>query len=384
MDTQTEVLIIGAGPSGLALSCELKRLGVPAITVDKQAAGANTSRAAVVHARTLEALEPTGVTDRLLANGVQVPVFTVRDLDRVLASISFRELETKYPFTLMCPQDRTEHILSTRLHELDGSVIRPWEAVSFGERADSVEVTLRGPEAQMRKIRANWVVGCDGAHSAVRNYTRVPFEGGAYEQVFVLADVHMEWPISREEVCLFLSPRGLVVVAPLPEGRFRIVATVDEAAEHPSRGDVQAILDERGPANGSCHVTDCVWTSRFHIQHRVAAHLRVGRALLVGDAAHVHSPAGGQGMNTGIQDAVALADALSKLSHNGETGTLDKWEEQRLRVAHEVVSATDRMTRAATIKSTVGIGIRNALISVLGHSEIVTHAIAERLAELDH
>jgi len=199
-----------------------------------------------------------------------------------------------------------------------------------------------------------------------------------------LADVHMQWPISREEVCLFLSPRGLVVVAPLPEGRFRIVATVDHAAEHPSREDVQAILDERGPEKGSCDVQHCVWTSRFHIQHRVAAHLRKGRVLLAGDAAHVHSPAGGQGMNTGIQDAAALADALSRLVQGGDAQALDTWEQQRLRVAHDVVSLTDRMTRAATVKSRLGIEIRNALISFLGHSQTVAHAIAARLAELDH
>jgi 2-polyprenyl-6-methoxyphenol hydroxylase-like FAD-dependent oxidoreductase len=384
MNTEIEVLIVGAGPSGLALSCELKRLGVPAMTVDRQAAGANTSRAAVVHARTLEVLEPTGVTRRLLANGVQVPVFTVRDRDRLLASISFRELETKYPFTLMCPQDRTEHILLTRLGELDGSVMRPWEAVSFREQADYVEATLRGPEAQAETIRANWLVGCDGAHSAVRKYTGVPFEGGAYEQVFVLADIQMEWPISREEVCLFLSPRGLVVVAPLPQDRFRVVATVDQAAEHPSREDVQAILRERGPEKATCHVQECVWTSRFYIQHRVAAHLRRGRVVLVGDAAHVHSPAGGQGMNTGIQDAASLAQAFSNLVQGRDTGALDEWEEQRLKVARDVVSVTDRMTRAATIKSRVGIEIRNALISFLGHSETVAHAVAARLAELGH
>jgi 2-polyprenyl-6-methoxyphenol hydroxylase-like FAD-dependent oxidoreductase len=384
MKAETEVLVVGAGPSGLALSCELKRLGVPAMTVDQQAAGANTSRAAVVHARTLEVLEAIGVTHHLLANGVQVPVFTVRDRDRVLASISFRELETKYPFTLMCPQDRTEHILLTRFGELGGSVVRPWEAVQFGEQADYVEVTLRGPEAQVETVRANWLVGCDGAHSAVRKYTGIPFRGGAYEQVFVLADVQMEWPISRNEVCLFLSPRGLVVVAPLPQDRFRVVATVDQAAEHPSREDVQTILDERGLEEGRCHVQQCVWTSRFHIQHRVAEHLRTGRVLLVGDAAHVHSPAGGQGMNTGIQDGAALAQAFAKVMHGHHTGALEEWENERLRVAREVVSITDRMTRAATIKSRVGIEIRNALISFLGHSETVAHAVATRLAQLVH
>jgi len=381
--TTTDVLIAGAGPTGLTLACELRRLGVQAMVVDRQLAGANTSRAAVVHARTLEVLEESGITDRLLARGLKVPMFSVRDRGQVLATISFRDLPTKYPFTLMCPQDRTEAVLREQLSELGAEVLRPLELIDFQEAAGQVHATLRSEDGQLSAVQARWLVGCDGAHSIVRERAGIEFEGGAYEETFVLVDVEMKWPLSREEACLFFSPAGLVVVAPLPENHFRIVATVDHAETGPTLEEVQAILDERGPEGGTARVERCVWSSRFHIQHRVARQLRKGHFLLAGDAAHVHSPAGGQGMNTGIQDAVSLAKALRAVRDGEDTAPLEAWERERLKVARSVVSVTDRMTRIATLTSSVGTKVRNTLISWLGHTEFVSHAIAARLAELE-
>lgn len=380
----TDVLIVGAGPTGLALGCELRRLGVPVTVVDRQAAGANTSRAAVVHARTLEVLEESGVTERLLAQGLHVPFFHVRDRSRVLASIDFRELPTKYGFTLMCPQDRTEAILRERLQELGTEVSRPVEVLGLEQDEEHVQVRLRGEDGQVSTMQAQWVVGCDGIHSVVRQQSGIEFEGGAYDETFVLADIAMSWPLSRDEACLFFSPAGLVVVAPLPGDHFRVVATVDDAPAEPTLEDVQRILDERGPEGHATRVERCFWSSRFRIQHRVARQLRKGRVLLAGDAAHVHSPAGGQGMNTGIQDAVSLAGALRVARANGNTGALETWERERLKIARSVVSMTDRLTRAATLKSSLGTRVRNTLISWLGHSEFVSHAVAMRLAELEH
>lgn len=378
----TDVLIAGAGPTGLTLACELLRLGIPAMVVDKQEAGANTSRAAVVHAKTLEVLEESGITERLLARGLQAPQFTVRDHDRVLASISFRELKTKYPFTLMCPQNQTEAILRERLAELGGEVVRPVEVVGVHEGDEQVQVTLQDEGGQRSTVQARWVVGCDGIHSTVRQQAGIEFEGGAYDERFVLADVDMTWPISREEACLFFSAKGVMVVAPLPGNHFRVVAMMNDAPAEPSMEDMQAILDERGPGGGQVRVERCYWSSRFHIQHRVAQQLRRRQLLLAGDAAHVHSPAGGQGMNTGIQDAVSLAKALRAVRDSGEEELLEEWERERLKVARGVVSMTDRMTRMATLRSPVGAKIRNTLISWLGHTELVSHALAERLAEL--
>jgi 2-polyprenyl-6-methoxyphenol hydroxylase-like FAD-dependent oxidoreductase len=381
--TRTDVLVAGAGPTGLALAAELRRRGINPTIIDRQPVGANTSRACVVHARTMEVLEPLGVTHDLLADGLKVPIFRIRDRDRTLITIDFSEIASPYPFTLMIPQNRVEQCLLNHLEELGGSVIRPCELVRYQALGSDVEVEVRSNGATSI-IKAPWLIGCDGMHSRVREQSGVAFDGGAYEQSFVLADVHMDWPLSREEVTLFYASTGLVVVAPpLPQEHFRIVATVDAAPELPSAGYMQAVLDERGPATNSGHVRDVVWSSRFHIHHRVAQSPRKGRILLCGDAAHVHSPAGGQGMNTGIQDSVSLAESLADTLKDGDDTRLDAWAIKRHEVATNVVALTDRMTRVATIHSPTGQALRNIMVAFAGHLSPVRAALARTLAELD-
>ena len=194
-------------------------------------------------------------------------------------------------------------------------------APHYAASPSSVKAQIQANDL-IQSIKAHWLIGCDGMHSTVREKSGITFSGGEYDASFVLADVSMDWPLSCEEVTLFYSPKGLVVVAPLPNERFRIVATVDEAPEVPSLEFMQAILDARGPSTNPGRLHDVAWSSRFHIHHRVAQTPRKGRVLLCGDAAHVHSPAGGQGMNTGIQDSISLADALSKTLHDGDGGRL--------------------------------------------------------------
>jgi 2-polyprenyl-6-methoxyphenol hydroxylase-like FAD-dependent oxidoreductase len=382
LKTDTDVLIAGAGPTGLALAAELARRGVSSLVVDRQPAGANTSRACVVHARTMEVLEPLGATQDLLVQGVKVPIFRVRDRDRVLITIDFSEIASPYPFTLMVPQDRVERCLLKHLEGLGGRVTRPCELVDLRSSDSQVEVQVRIAEAS-KTIKTRWLIGCDGMHSTVRDQSGVAFPGAVYEQRFVLADVHMDWPLSREEVTLFFSPDGLVVVAPLPGEHFRIVATVDHAPELPSADFFQPLLDVRGPSVNPGRIRDVIWSSRFHIHHRVAQSPRKGRILLCGDAAHVHSPAGGQGMNTGIQDSVSLAEALTKTLKDGDDARLDAWAAARHRIATDVVATTDRMTRMATLKSGLGRSLRNVAFAFAGHLPPVRTALANTLAELE-
>jgi len=356
-----KILIVGAGPSGLALAAELKRRGVNAAIVDQQPAGANTSRACVVHARTMEVLEPLGMTHDLLAEGVKVPVFRIRDRDRPLLTIDFSDIPSFYRFTLMIPQNRVEQILLQHLESLGCNVIRPCKLIRYATSPSLVEAQVQ--DSSIQSVRAEWLIGCDGMHSTVRQQSGMAFPGGEYEASFVLADVSMDWPLSREEVTLFYSPKGLVVVAPLPNERFRIVATVDEAPEVPSLAFMQAVLDARGPTTNPGRLHDVAWSSRFHIHHRVAQTPRKGRVLLCGDAAHVHSPAGGQGMNTGIQDSVSLAEALTSTLRDGDEARLDAWAAQRHKVASDVVKLTDRMTRVATMKSPTGQALRNIAVA---------------------
>ena len=381
--SETEILIVGAGPTGLTLSAELRRRGFEPVTVDKVAAGANTSRAVVVHARTLEVLEPLGIVPQFLEEGLKVPIFCIRDHDAPLITIDFGEIPSKYAFTLMCPQNRTEAILLARLQALGGDVVRPREVTGLTVTGGGVRVHITG-EGSTQEVAARWVIGCDGMHSRVREAARIAFRGGEYELNFALADVRMDWPLPREEVTLFYSPEGFMVVAPLPDNRYRIVAMADDVPWEPSVEYVQELLDARGPKANPGRIRESVWSSRFRVHHRLAASPRKGRVLLCGDAAHVHSPAGGQGMNTGIQDAVALAGVLAEVLRGGDVTRLDEWAAERHQVAEAVVRLTDRMTRVASMQSPSLRKLRNLAVAFAGHIPPLKRAVARRLAEIDH
>ncbi|NUP28267.1 MAG: NAD(P)-binding protein, partial [Nocardia sp.] len=283
----TDVLIVGAGPVGLTAAVVLTQLGHDVVIVDGQATGANTSRAAVVHPHTLELLEPYGVTASLVARGLHTPDFTIRDRDQVLIAVPFDELPTAYPYALMISQADTEKFLLERLTELGVPVRRPVEVTTVVQDADLVTATLADGE----QIRARYLIGADGMHSTVREQAGIGFAGGSYAESFSLADVRVSGGVPKDEVILYFSPAGLVVVAPLPDGMYRIVATVDEAPHEPDIAFIQRLLDERGPQAQPAVVEEVVWGSRSRVHHRVADRFRDGRSLLAGDAAHVHSPA---------------------------------------------------------------------------------------------
>lgn len=378
LPNKTDVLIVGAGPTGLTLATKLARRGISHLIIDRLDEHANTSRAAVVHARTLEVLSELSISDRLISAGIKVPRFTVRARDQKLLTIRFDHLPSPYPFTLMVPQNEIEDIITFRLRELGSTIHRGIEAV--GLEQDEGGVTARLQDG--RTIAAQYAVGADGLHSIVRQSAGIDFDGGTYEQSFLLADVHMKWAFDASEVMLFFSPEGLVVVAPLPRGHHRIVATVDEAREHPDLSDVQAILDARGPVHSKAQIQDVVWSSRFRVQHRVARRYRNGRMILAGDAAHVHSPAGGQGMNTGIQDASFLGGLLPAALIEGPAG-LDVYEAKRRPVALDVVRLTDRLTGMATLKGGLQKGLRNVMLRTLDHVPGFRSALARKLSQLD-
>lgn len=378
---RVEVAIVGAGPVGLTAACVLRAAGIEVVVLDAAVEGAHTSRAAVVHARTLEVLESIEVTERLRDAGVVVPRFTVRDRARVLARLSFDGLPTAYPYTLMVPQSTTEAILHGRLTELGGEVRRHARVVGIDVDDGGATLTVATAEAETHLLRADWVIAADGVGSTVRQALGIAYEGGAYEESFVLADVELTWPLGDDEVQLFFSPRGLVVVAPLPGGRHRIVATVADAPPAPTKDDIQALLDERGP--GGAVVGDVAWSSRFRLQHRLASSYRRGRVFLAGDAAHAHSPAGGQGMNIGIQDAVDLGETIRDAIRGAtDEAHLDGYELRRRPVAQGVVGLTDRMTRAAVLRNPVARAARNLLIRLVASNPAVRRRIAFQLAEL--
>jgi 2-polyprenyl-6-methoxyphenol hydroxylase-like FAD-dependent oxidoreductase len=372
----TDVLVIGAGPAGLTIAAALAARRLRCLVIDRQAEGANTSRAAVVHARTLEVLEHLGVADTLVGLGLQARRFTIRDRDRVLVPIAFDALPTRYPYTLMVSQAVTERVLLERLVALGGAVLRPLSLVDLVQDDSGATAMLDDG----RRIRARYVVGADGMHSTVRDRAGIAFRGGSYGESFVLADVRLTGGVPHDEVILYFSPAGMVVVAPLPDGLHRIVATVDAAPEQPDAAFVQALLDARGPERERAVVEALRWSSRFRVHHRIADAYRAGRILLAGDAAHVHSPAGGQGMNVGIIDAMSLAEALAG-ALAGDTGALDAYGDQRRPVAQQVVALADRLTRLATVRPGWRV-LRNLLLAGMARLPPVRRRLAWRLSGL--
>ena len=374
------MVIVGAGPTGLTLAIRLKQAGIDHLLIDRLAAGQNLSRAGVIHAHTLEMLEPLGVVPPMLAEGMALTRFAVRDRRHQLLAIDFAGLPSRYPFVLMLPQDVTERILSERLTALGGTVHRGVEAIDIAQDVDGATVRVATPEGE-RSIRAHYVVGGDGMHSRVRAASDIAFEGSSYEESFVLADVSFDVPPRADEVALYFSPAGMVVVAPLPDERYRIVAAHRHVEGTPDRASIQQLLDTRGPEASGVTVRDVHWSSAFRVHHRVADRYRDGRLIVMGDAAHVHSPAGGQGMNTGIVDAVLLGDLMTRVVAGGESATLlDDYGELRRPAAEAVLAMSGRLTKLALVRGRVRRSLRNLLLRVIDRLPRVKAKIALQLS----
>jgi 2-polyprenyl-6-methoxyphenol hydroxylase-like FAD-dependent oxidoreductase len=378
----TDVLIIGAGPTGLSLSIALHQRGVAHVLIDRLEQGQNTSRAGVIHAQTLESLRELGVTQRLTALGLKLDTFTIRDRDHALLKLGFESLPSAFPYLLMLPQNVTEAVLAERITELGGTIRRGVTAESIEQVPGGARVTV-SQNGQQRVISAKWVVGGDGMHSLVRRAAGVEFEGASYAESFVLADVRLDRAPAPDEVSLFFSPDGVVVVAPLPDGSYRVVATLKDAPERPAVADIQALLDGRGPTERRCRVLDVTWSSRFRLHHRLATSYRSGRLLLMGDAAHVHSPAGGQGMNTGIVDAIVLGRLLADVATGvRDEAAIDLYQALRQPAAAQVIGIADRLTNMATAQSWLKRLLRNALLRVVGSLPFMKRRIAMSLSGL--
>jgi 2-polyprenyl-6-methoxyphenol hydroxylase-like FAD-dependent oxidoreductase len=382
LPARTEVLIVGAGPTGLALAISLRQAGVDHVLIDRLPQGQNTSRAAVLHAHTLEMLEPLGVTETLTRRGLKLDRFAIRDRDRPRLQLGFGRLPSRYPYILMLPQDETERVLAARLSDLGGRIHRGVTATAATQGPEGAKVIVSTPDGT-QEIAASYVVAGDGMHSLVRKAAGIDFDGDAHEGSFVLADVRMQWALGADEVSLFFSPGGMVVVAPLPNGSFRVVAAMADAPETPGVADIQALIDARGPTRGENRVEEVVWSSRFRLHHRIARSYRAGRFLLMGDAAHVHSPAGGQGMNTGLVDAVVLGNTLSAVVRGDRPDAwLDRYSDLRRPAAAEVIALASRLTAMATTQGTARKAVRNAILTVVDTLPPARHRVEMSLSGL--
>ena len=381
---QSDVLIIGAGPTGLVLALWLTKLGVKVRIVDKTAEPGTTSRALAVQARTLELYRQLDLTDAVLKLGHKVPAVNLWVKGEPATRLSFERIGsdlTPYSFLHIFPQDRHERLLIERLEAPGVSVERRTELVSFTEEGRRVIARLRGPEGREETCEAGYIAGCDGVHSTVRDAIGAGFPGGTYRQVFYVADVEAAGPPINGELHVDLDEADFLAVFPLAgQGRARLIGTVrDERADRAHWLKFEDVRD-RAIEHLKVDVRKVNWFSTYHVHHRVTDHFRKGRAFLLGDAAHIHSPAGGHGMNTGIGDAINLAWKLAAvLACLAPDGLLDSYEAERIGFARRLVATTDRVFSFVTAEGRIADIIRTRVAPVLIPTAMAFEAAREYL-----
>ncbi|WP_428563697.1 MAG: FAD-dependent monooxygenase [Solidesulfovibrio sp. DCME] len=392
MTTQEQVLIVGAGPVGLTLAMELARHGVRPRIIDQAAARSDKSKALVVWSRTLELLQAAGLADRFLAAGLRVGEARIFAGSRKLVAMPLGLIDSAFNFGLLLPQSETERLLEEHLTQRGVTVERSVALAGLRQEADAVIASLVQADGREEQLAASWLVGCDGAHSTTRHALGLAFAGETEDSDWILGDVRIdqgqagEPVLTRTALNIFWHAEGVLIFFPLGEDRYRVAADVGPARGEgrrpdPSLVDIQEVMDRRGP--GRWRATDPAWLSSFRINERQVDHYRIGRVFLAGDAAHIHSPAGGQGMNTGMQDAFNLAWKLA-LVCRGQAADgllLASYERERRPVAATVIRAATLGTRLAIIRQPLGRILRDTLVSLVSGLPPVQRGFANRLAE---
>ncbi len=362
MSDTTDVLIVGAGPTGLIMAIQLARQGIRFRIVDKEPERSDKSRALAVHARSLEILARMGLADELIRRGARTLQANLNVNGRFVTAVEFDDIgveETPYPFILLVSQAQTERVLESHLNSLGAKVERPLRLTGFSQDGDGVHAQLAG-DGGTESLRASYLIGADGAHSAVRHGCNMVFAGEKYSNEFILADVDVEWNRASGQVHFFLGREGVLAFFPLPgERAFRLIST----RSRDESGGGEPTLDEfdqrlRDHCRVEARLTNPRWLSLFRLHHRGVDRYRQANAFVAGDAAHIHSPAGGQGMNTGMQDAWNLAWKLALvLANRAMPEMLDSYHEERHPVGQKLLRYTDQVF--STLIS------RNWLVSLL-------------------
>jgi 2-polyprenyl-6-methoxyphenol hydroxylase-like FAD-dependent oxidoreductase len=381
MTIDTDVLIVGAGPVGLFLANECARRGLRSRIVEARSAQSDHSKALAIFPRTLEIFDMAGLVQPFLDAANRVTWVAVANHERQLARLHFTPPDTPYSFVAMVPQDVTERLLATALQQRGGVVEYNTTCTGAEQHDDRVSVTVER-NGQPITITATFVVGCDGAHSTIRHVLNLPFEGGAYDAEYMLADIESNDALPADEMQLCPSALGPVAIFPMSATRRRIVAMMHTTPKEdaPTVETVREIL-QRAPAGLEARAVN--WSTYFRIHHRQVERMRVGRIFVAGDAAHIHSPFGGQGMNTGLQDVWNLAWKLDLAVRGHATEQLlDSYSAERRPVIKQVIDLTHFMTNALGAPNKLAQAIRDIAIPIVWHLPPFQHFFVQRLSEL--
>lgn len=381
-----EVLVVGAGPVGLTAAAELTRHGVKCRIIDKSPYHAGDSRAAGIHARTLEVFEDMGMLGPVLEKGVKVTGINLYSQGNRLIHVDYQGLDTPYSFIIDLPQSQTELVLIHHLESLGVQVQRNVELNNIEQKDSHVEVMLKQHESSLVPDEYDYVIGCDGARSTCRHLAEIPFPGSEYPSHWAVFDAKVDIPYDTQEMQLILHEKGIIAFFPLPQGRMRVTCELQlkEGTDSPPPVTfelIRDILKER--VSKDAKIQEPCDLSPFVIHHRQVTQYRKERVFLAGDAAHLHSPAGGQGMNTGIQDAYNLAWKLALvMKQKAEPSILDTYHQERHPIAKSVLSMTDKMTKMATTKNSVLTFIRDAAMTIAGTIDKLKEQLPRRLSQL--
>jgi 6-methylpretetramide 4-monooxygenase / 4-hydroxy-6-methylpretetramide 12a-monooxygenase len=388
--TAPDVLIVGAGPTGLTAALEAIRHGLSVRVIDQNPARSIHSKALVVHSRTLEIFQDMGLASCVLNNGRKFDALNIHTPDRRLARIVFEELDWQdaiFPFWLSIPQSETERCLEEHFNALGGFLERGTELIDLEQFPDFARVRLKHRDDLIETVEVPWVVGCDGARSRTRKLLGLEMIGKADDHVFILGDIRIGWDVPEGEGINILSPDGIVLIVPMPQPkRYRIIAHMPKLTisdmPHITLDCLQGLVNQR--TNFEARLSNLTWSSVFSSKHFVVSHHRQGRVFMAGDAAHIHSPVGGQGLNSGIQDAYNLMWKLA-LVQKGKAWPklLDSYTAERHETAEDLIAGVGMATKILTVKYRLAQKVRDQLAGVLLHLDPVRNQTGRNVAMLD-
>ena len=382
-DNDVQVLVVGAGPAGLTLASELLAQGVSTRIIDQRDGAVSASQALAIHARSLELFDAAGIADRTVAAGQPMRRMHMYVDGGELVTLDFHHNGSRFGYGLGIPQRKTELILRERIAELGGEVTPRTELLAFEQTEIGIVARVTDADGAVQSIRAQYMVGCDGAHSRVRHGLGLKFEGHPYPERWLMADGRVDWSTSSDESHAFFGSRGAMVLLPLPGRLWRVVLPFvgERAPGNPTLKEIQNLIDQRAPRR--LLLSDPIWLTDFSCQLRLADRYRVGRVFLAGDAAHIHTPAGGQGMNVAIQDAFNLAWKLGLvLSGSSPDWLLDTYEAERRPVAEGVLNLTDGIVAMARINNPVKRLMRDMIVPLASRLPVIQKRATRRTGQL--